>query len=88
MPRDALSPDATTCPDPSPDSTCPATGVRPWPDLGVPSSGLAPARDDRLLLVHVPRAHCLVCGTAWPCQEVRYARALTAGHAVWGGHLT
>lgn len=57
--------------------------------------GLASAADisraEGLLVVHLPRevtrAYCLGCRAEWPCQEVRYARAITAGQAVWGGSL-
>jgi hypothetical protein len=63
--------------------------------LGVPLPGLASAGDvsqaERLLLVHLPRevtrSVCLACQTAWPCPDVRYARAITAGQAVWGSDL-
>lgn len=42
-------------------------------------------------MVHMPRqvtrTFCLACRSAWPCQDVRYARAITAGQAVWGSYL-
>ena len=75
----------------------PPTGgaVRPRASLSVPLLGLASDGDvsnaEQLLLVHVPRevtrAFCLACRTTWPCPEVRYARAITAGQAVWGDVL-
>jgi len=50
--------------------------------------GIASADDvfraEQLLVVHAPRTFCLACHTAWPCPDVRYARAITAGQAVWG----
>lgn len=56
------------------------------------ASGSDLANAERLLLLHMPRevtrAFCLACRASWPCQEVRYARALTAGQAVWGDLLT
>lgn len=67
-----------------------ATG-RPRHELGVPIIGLTSQQDvehaGELLVVHVPRtvtrAYCLACRSEWPCPEVRYARAITAGQAVW-----
>ena len=63
-------------------------GARLRAGLGVPLPGLASAGDvlhaEQLLVLHAPRTFCLTCQTAWPCPDVRYARVITAGQAVWG----